>query len=104
MIDFALNQNRCRSEMIGSYFNDTALQPCGICDNCLANQKMALSNEEFNSISAEIKKISATPAVSTQTIFARLSSFKQNKIWKVLKFLQEENAVVVDEEGLIKAK
>lgn len=104
MIDFALNQNRCRSEMIGSYFNDTALQPCGICDNCLANQKMALSNEEFNSISAEIKKISATTAVSTQTIFARLSSFKQNKIWKVLKFLQEENAVVVDEEGLIKAK
>jgi ATP-dependent DNA helicase RecQ len=64
---------------------------------------MVLSNEEFNSISAEIKKISSQKALSTQSLFAQLSSFNQNKIWKVLEFLQKEKAVIVDEGGLIKA-
>ena len=35
MINFCTNQSRCRSEMIGNYFDDYDLHPCGICDNCL---------------------------------------------------------------------
>ena len=104
MVQFCINQSRCRSEMIGIYFNDSGLQPCGICDNCLRNQKTVLSNEEFNSISAEIKRITKENAVSSQTIFSNLSSFKPYKIGKVLKFLQEENSIIVDEEGRIRAK
>jgi ATP-dependent DNA helicase RecQ len=30
--------NQCRSVIIGNYFGDQQIQPCGICDNCL-NQK-----------------------------------------------------------------
>jgi ATP-dependent DNA helicase RecQ len=103
MIHFCVNGSTCRSEIIGIYFNDHDVHSCGICDNCLRNRKMVLSNEEFNSISAEIKKISSQKALSTQSLFAQLSSFNQNKIWKVLEFLQKEKAVIVDEGGLIKA-
>lgn len=104
MINFCNNQNRCRSEMIGNYFNDHDLHPCGVCDNCLHNKKVMISNEEFNSISTAIKKICNNHEVSRQTLFAQLSSFKENKIWKVLNFLQQENSVVVNQEGLIKLK
>jgi ATP-dependent DNA helicase RecQ len=104
MIHFCNNQNRCRSEIIGSYFDDNNLHQCGVCDNCLRNKKVILSNEEFKTISSAIKKICNTQQVSSQTLFAQLSAFNKDKIWKVLNFLQEENSVVVDQEGLIKLK
>jgi ATP-dependent DNA helicase RecQ len=104
MIHFCNNQNRCRSEIIGSYFDDHNPHQCGVCDNCLRNKKVILSNEEFKTISSAIKKICNTQQVSSQTLFAQLSAFNKDKIWKVLNFLQEENSVVVDQEGLIKLK
>jgi ATP-dependent DNA helicase RecQ len=104
MINFCQNQNRCRSEMIGNYFDDHHLHPCGVCDNCLRNKKIILSNGEFNSISDEIKKICNTHQVSSQELFEHLSAFKKNKIWKVLNFLLEENLVAINQEGLIRLK
>jgi len=103
MINFCQNKNRCRSVMIGNYFDDHHLHPCGVCDNCLQNKKVILSNAEFNSISDRIKKICNTHPVSSQVLFQQLSDFNENKIWKVLNFLLEENSVV-DQGGLIKPK
>jgi ATP-dependent DNA helicase RecQ len=104
MINFCTNQSRCRSEMIGNYFDDHDLHPCGICDNCLQKKNAILSNQEFNTISEGIKKICNTHQVSRQALFDQLSVFKENKILIVLNFLQEENSVVVDREGFIKLK
>ena len=103
MIHFCLNEHECRSRMIGVYFNDHNLHACGVCDNCLKNKNTILSNEEFLSISNEIKKMSRHTFVSPAELFVKLSAFKQNKIWKVLTFLQEENIVFVNEKGLIKS-
>jgi len=103
MIDFCTNEDTCRSKMIGVYFNDQNLQACGVCDNCLKKKNMILSNKEFNSISTEIKNMSRENPISSAQLFQQLSSFKQNKIWKVLNFLQEEKIVTVDREGLIKS-
>ncbi len=103
MIRFGTSENECRSTMIGFYFNGRYLPPCGICDNCLRNKNLFISTEEFNSISSEIKKITQNKAVTSKIIIEHLSMVKENKIWKVLKFLQEENLVTVNKEGLIKA-
>ena len=104
MINFCTNQSRCRSEMIGNYFDDHDLHPCGVCDNCLQKKNVILSNQEFNTISEGIKKICNTHQVSRQALFDQLSVFKENKILIVLNFLQEENSVVVDREGFIKLR
>ena len=104
MINFCTNQSRCRSEMIGNYFDDHDLHPCGVCDNCLQKKNVILSNQEFNTISEGIKKICNTHQVSRQVLFDQLSAFKENKIRIVLNLLQEENSVVVDREGFIKLK
>lgn len=103
MTHFCLTQNECRSAMISAYFSGQHLPPCGICDNCLRNKNLFISTEEFNSISMEIKKITKQKAVTSKIIIEGLSPVKEYKIWKVLKFLQEENLVIVNEEGLIKA-
>ncbi len=49
MILYIKEEKKCRSQIIGSYFGDDALKPCGICDNCL-RQKSHPSKEEFETI------------------------------------------------------
>ena len=104
LLHFATDKNQCRSKMIAAYFNDLTARPCGICDNCLNAKKIIISKDEFNLISKGIKKITLEKPVSTITLFRQLSSFKENKIWKVLTFLQEENVISVNSSGLIESK
>ncbi len=104
MIDFCNNKSSCRSRIIASYFNDQTLNTCGICDNCISKKKVNISTEEFNFISTEIKKICGDQAVSKTILLRKLSTVKENKISKVLTFLQEENLITVNNEGLIATK
>lgn len=102
MIHFCKLSDECRSAAIGQYFNGEHLRPCGICDNCIRENNSVLSREEFNAISSEIKNTMKKKAVTLQEIFDILSSVKRNKIKTVLKFLQEEETVTVNQEGSIK--
>ncbi|HUZ61707.1 MAG TPA: ATP-dependent DNA helicase RecQ [Hanamia sp.] len=104
MIHFLKNNRECRSKMIAFYFNDLNVRECGVCDNCLRNKEIVLSNEDFNSISAEIKKSSSKIPVSYADLYQKLSFFKENKIRKVLIFLQEENIITIDNDGMIQSK
>jgi ATP-dependent DNA helicase RecQ len=104
MVHFATNKNQCRSKMIATYFNDLAARGCGICDNCINAKRIIISKDEFDLISKGIKNISHAAPVSTAHLFQNLSSFKENKVWKVLTFLQEENIIVVNRNGLIESK
>ncbi len=96
MIHFLKNKRECRSQMISFYFTQQNARPCGVCDNCLNNKKSRLSNEEFNSISAEIKKASTDMGISYADLFRKLSAFEEIKVWKVLNLLQEENVISLD--------
>ncbi|MEO6134471.1 MAG: helicase-related protein, partial [Ginsengibacter sp.] len=101
MIAFVENKTRCRSQMIGAYFNDNKLARCGVCDNCINLKKTTISDEEFHSISLEIKKTVAQDPLDLTSLKNQLSAFKQTQILKVLDFLQDENIVTVSQEGLI---
>ncbi len=41
MIAYAVNEERCRSEVLESYFGCTETTPCGVCDVCLARKRAA---------------------------------------------------------------
>lgn len=105
IIYYLKNKNRCRSKMIAAYFNDPDVRRCGICDNCLRDKKILLTAGEFNTIKEEIKIIlGANAPVSLNGLFRQLPSLQQDKIMKVLTFLQEENLVSVSQRGFIKLK
>ena len=103
MIRFCGLQNECRSAAIGHYFNGKYLPPCGICDNCLHHKKTIISDEEFNFISSEIKNLLENEPVAVQHIFKLLKGTKENKIWKILRFLEEEEMITVSKDGILKA-
>ena len=104
MIYYTKNQGRCRSKMIAAYFNDPDVTNCGVCDNCIRNKNITISNEEFSAINEGVREIIKEDAVSLSQIFEKLPAFQQNKIKKILTFLQEENKVTVSQQGLIRLK
>ena len=90
--------------MIAAYFNDTNVRRCGICDNCLKEKNLTITKQEFEKITSGIKNTIAKMPLNSEQLIQRMQGFKENKIWKILNFLQEENQVSITEEGLIKIK
>ena len=74
----------CRSKMIGNYFNDTSIKPCGICDNCINEKNLILSKDEFNNICMSIYKLIEEKSITAKDVLAHLEDFKRIKSGKCL--------------------
>ncbi len=104
MIRYTQNKSRCRSEMVAVYFNDKTTRRCGICDNCIRDKGILISEKEFESISEEIINTLKIAPVDLPMMYRKLSGFNQNKILKVITWLQSENKIRVSKEGFIRVR
>ena len=102
MIHYVKEELQCRSQIIGSYFGDDALKPCGICDNCLRQKTIELSRQEFDSIHTAILKITPGKMVHIKDLLLQLNNVKKEKAWKVIEFLQAENKIKIDDKGWLR--
>ncbi len=93
--------NMCRSKMIGNYFNDLSIKPCGICDNCINEKGVIVSKAEFENITMSIEKLTAKAPIHSNLLLKSLNTFRKEKVWKVLNFLQAENKINISQEGLV---
>ncbi len=101
MIEFIEIKHVCRSQVIGNYFNDFSIKPCGICDNCLNQKKLIISVEEFENIKYELLNSIGKKPVSLNEVFIQLKHFKPTKLWKVLDFLQNEEKIKIYPDGSV---
>ncbi len=100
MIRYIELKELCRSSYIANYFGDAAIKDCGICDNCLAKKRKAISPEEFSAIEKQIIELSAKKLTIDQLLLS-FKTISKEKIWAVLDFLQAEHVLMIDEQGLI---
>ena len=100
LLDYVLKETTCRSAAIARYFGDNEVKPCGICDNCLNTTKKSISSEEFTKISNEIIQLLSGQSL-TGTELLQLLPIKKEKAWVVIRFLQAENKVVANADGII---
>ncbi len=86
-------EHQCRSLFIASYFGDDTATECGVCDNCLQQKSLHISQEEFDHIVDHI--LQHIPQVGIHINHLKLASHKihKNKFWKVLNYLQQERKV-----------
>jgi ATP-dependent DNA helicase RecQ len=94
----------CRSKMIGAYFGDTKLKNCNVCDNCLRQKKVHIDEKEFEKISERIQTVLTPQPMPSKELLDRLGSFKKEKAWKVIEFLQAEDKLEVDKAGWVRLK
>ena len=98
------DKKNCRSKMIGNYFGDLKMQPCKICDNCLDHHNHDLTAEEFDKIHKRIMTLINPSPFQSKDLLNHLPGIKKEKAWKVVHFLQAENKIEVDKDGMIRLK
>ncbi len=87
--------------MIGTYFNDVSIKPCGICDNCINEKNLVIAKDEFENICSMIYKLIDNSSIPVKELLFKLVKFKKNKIWKVLNYLQSEDKIKITRDGSI---
>jgi len=92
--------DECRSRYIANYFGDSDATDCGVCDNCLTRKRKSLSPEEFSLIETQVTALLTSP-VSVDQVIRHLQTFSKEKIWSVLDFMQGEQFISIDEQGVI---
>lgn len=92
----------CRSIEIAKYFNDTKINACGICDNCINEKLIYVSAEEFDLISRRINELTTDAAIAIDDILTALKHINKEKVWRVINYLQAESKIKMDNNGNIK--
>jgi ATP-dependent DNA helicase RecQ len=104
MVSYVKEEGECRSRIIGSYFGDSAIRPCGICDNCLRQKAINLTKEEFETLHHRIINMVKYESLHTKDLLLKLNGIKKEKAWKVLEFLQAENKIEMNSSGFVRLK
>jgi len=91
----------CRNIAIVEYFGEKDAGNCGICDNCVKKEKAKLSVSEFESIYQKLKSGTQSKSLTARALFDLFSDIHSDHLRKVIDFMQAENKLVVDEEGIV---
>ena len=104
MLQYIKKQQTCRSQFIARYFGDDDTTPCGVCDNCLRRNKVIVSREEFEQIHQRILELIGATEIPANELLQKLSGIHKEKMWKVINYLQAENKLEVDGQGMVRGK
>ncbi|MEO6612024.1 MAG: ATP-dependent DNA helicase RecQ [Chitinophagaceae bacterium] len=104
MIRYIKEEAACRSRIIGSYFGDSHVRSCGICDNCLRQKAAHLTKEEFDTLHHRIINMVKYESLHTKDLLLKLNGVRKEKAWKMLEFLQAENKIEMDASGRVRLK
>jgi ATP-dependent DNA helicase RecQ len=89
----------CRSKILAAYFNDNKLKKCGICDNCINQNDLVISIEEFEAIKATMYLHLIEKPMPPDELIKKLPGIKKEKFWKVADYLLAENRISFNKEG-----
>ncbi|MBI9037288.1 MAG: RecQ family ATP-dependent DNA helicase [Bacteroidales bacterium] len=99
MIDYAESTNKCRSQLLLSYFDETDVKRCGKCDVCIERNKVELSEFEFSNIVDFIKPGLIFNPLSIAEIIDINPKIPENKIIKVVQWLEDNNKIIKNSEN-----
>lgn len=85
VLHFVESTDKCRSEMLLSYFGEKKSSPCGTCDVCLKWHNDAIRKKEHETIVAEILKHKTLPPKEIVKIVS--SHFPEKKVIEILRML-----------------
>jgi ATP-dependent DNA helicase RecQ len=91
----------CRSLAIAEYFGEREAEDCRICDNCVKRENEKLSPAEFNAIYQKLREGAQQQSLTARALFDQFADIHSEHLRKVIDFMQAENKLVVDEEGIV---
>lgn len=97
VLNYAKEQDICRSQLLLHYFGEKNTTPCGKCDVCISKKNKAISDEEFQNIKSEIERLLLEKEDTLENLIKSLS-FKENKIISVVRFLMDQKIIAQDKQ------
>jgi len=91
----------CRSAAVAAYFGEQESKPCGICDNCVRMEKEKLSPAEFEAIYLKLRAGAQQQSLTSRALFNQFADIHYEHLRKVIDFMQAENKLVIDKEGIV---
>ncbi|MDR3651480.1 MAG: RecQ family ATP-dependent DNA helicase [Paludibacter sp.] len=93
VLDYAQEENICRSQMLLSYFGEKNTLPCGKCDICLKKKETQVSTDDFEIIQLAIRQGLTTDELTINTLIKKIP-FKEAKVLEVIRFMIDNGQVV----------
>jgi len=98
------NGSLCRSRQLLKYFGETNTTRCGRCDVCIEQNKMGISNLEFDKLQMQIEKLLIDRPLSIKQIAEKLESTHEEKIIKVVQWLMDNQQLFINDEKKLEWK
>jgi len=92
VVQYAASNNKCRSQILLSYFGEKAPDRCGVCDVCTRRNELDLSKYEFDMILDEIKSILHEKELTIEQLLEHIKSNKEKTI-KVIQWLLDNDKI-----------
>lgn len=86
VLDYAKEENICRSQVLLSYFGEKETKPCGKCDICQKRKETELTEEEFETIRLDILQLLTSEDLSINSLIKKIP-VKETKSLKVVRFM-----------------
>jgi ATP-dependent DNA helicase RecQ len=104
-IAFLTNTKTCRSVMIGQYFGDPDIQPCGICDTCIQLAKSNVGRHaSFADLLQAILVMLHEPTMDVKGVQKAFPLEDPALVIRALHWLENEGAIQINPQGLITRK
>lgn len=97
VLDYAQEENVCRSQVLLSYFGEKNSKPCGKCDICLKNKDNTLTNDEFEAVKNHVINLLNQKPLTLNELIAAIP-YKEIKVKNVLRFLSDNNLLISNRE------
>ena len=99
MLHYASSDNKCRSQILLSYFGEKNPDRCGQCDVCTRRNELDLSKYEFDLILNKIKTQLQYNLISMEELVPNADKNKE-KVLKVIQWLLDNNKIIKDTRDL----
>jgi len=88
VLDYAKEENICRSQVLLSYFGEKETKPCGKCDICQKKKEKLVTEEDFETIRRHIEQALSSEELSVNALVKKVP-FKEPKVLQVIRFLKD---------------
>ncbi len=96
VLDYAKEENLCRSQVLLSYFGEKNTKSCGQCDICLKNKENEVSPELFEKIKRLVLEVLQNEPLPANSLLRKLP-FKEPQAIQVIRFMIDNGAIFENE-------
>ena len=103
VLDYAQEENVCRSQILLTYFGEKNTKPCGKCDICLKKKETQVTNDDFESIRKIILQKLEVEELTVNALVKNIP-FKEPKVLQVIRFMMDNGQIEENEVMKLKLK